>query len=41
MTSSLQSFENLDSILRDCAKNKDQKSVAEALNRFEKKEEER
>ena len=36
-----ESFENLHNILRDWAKNKEQKSLAEALNRFEKQEEER
>ena len=36
-----ESFENLDNILRDWAKDKVQKSLAEALNRFEKQEEER
>ena len=36
-----ESFENLDKILRDCAKGKVQKFLAEALNRFEKQEEER
>ena len=36
-----ESFENLDNILRDWAKDKGQKSLAEALNRFEKQEEER
>ena len=36
-----ESFENLDNILRDRAKDKGQKSLAEALNRFEKQEEER
>ena len=34
-------FENLDNILRDQAKDNGQKSLAEALNRFEKQEEER
>ena len=34
-----ESFENLDNILRDWAKEKGQKSLAEALNRFEKQEE--
>jgi len=33
-------FENLDNILRDWAKDKVQKSLVEALNRYEKKEEE-
>ena len=32
------SFENYDNILRDWAKDKVQKSLAEALNRFEKPE---
>ena len=36
-----ESFENLDNILRGWAKNKGQKSLAEALNRFEKQDEER
>ena len=36
-----ESFENLDDILRDWAKHKGQKSLAEALNKFEKQEEER
>ena len=36
-----ESFENLDNILRDWGKDKVQKSLAEALNRFEKLEEER
>ena len=31
-----ESFENLDNILRDWAKDKGQKSLAEALNRLEK-----
>ena len=35
------SFENLKNILRDWAKDKVQKRVANALNRFEKQEEER
>ena len=35
-----ESFENLDNILRDWAKDKRQKSLAEALNRLEKLEEE-
>ena len=35
-----ESFENLDNSLRDWAKDKGQKSLAEALNRFEKQEEE-
>ena len=34
-------FENLDNILHDWAKDKVQKSIAEALNRFEKPENER
>ena len=34
-------LENLDNILRDWAKDKVQKSLAEALNRFEKPENER
>ena len=34
-------FENLDNILRDWAKDKVHKSLAEALNRFEKPENER
>ena len=34
-------LENLDNILRDWAKGKVQKSLAEALNRFEKPENER
>ena len=33
--------ENLDNILRERAKDKGQKSLAKALNRFEKQEEER
>ena len=33
-----ESFENYDNILRDWAKDKAQKSLAEALNRFEKPE---
>ena len=36
-----ESFENFDNILRDWAKDKGKKSLAEALNRFEKQEEER
>ena len=32
-----ESFENLDNILRDWAEDKGQKSLAEALTRFEKK----
>ena len=35
-----ESFENLDNIFRDWAKDKVQKSLAEALNRIEKQEEE-
>ena len=36
------SFENLDNVLRDWANDKvEKKSLAEALNRFEKQEEER
>ena len=34
-------FQHLDNILRDWAKDKIQKGLAEALNRFEKQEEER
>ena len=34
-------FENLDNILRDWAKDKVKKSLAEALNRFEKPENKR
>ena len=34
-------FENLDNILRDWAKEKVQKSLAEPLNKFEKQENER
>ena len=34
-----ESFENKDNILRDWAKNKVQKSLAEALNRFHEKPE--
>ena len=34
-------FEKLDNILRDWAKDKGRKSLAEALNRFEKPENER
>ena len=37
----VESFENLDNISRDWAKDKGQKSLAEALNSFEKQEEER
>ena len=33
-----ESFDNLDNILRDWAKDKGQKSPAEAMNRFEKQE---
>ena len=36
-----ESFENLDNILRDCAKDKVQKSLVEVLNRYEKQEDER
>ena len=36
-----ETVENLDNILRGWAKDKVQKSLAEALNRFEKQEEER
>ena len=36
-----ESFENWDNILRDWTKDKVQKSIAEALNEFEKPEEER
>ena len=36
-----ESFESYDNILRDWAKNKVHKSLAEALNRFEKPENER
>ena len=36
-----ESFENLDNILRDWAKDKGQKSLVEALNRFQKQEGER
>jgi len=36
-----ESFENLDNILRDWAKDKVQKSLVEASNRHEKPEEER
>ena len=36
-----ESFENLDAILRDWAKDKVQKILAKALNRYEKHEEER
>ena len=36
-----ESFETLENMLRGWAKDKAQKSLAEALNRFEKQEEER
>ena len=36
-----ESFENLDNILRDWAKDNGQKSLADTLNRLEKQEEER
>ena len=36
-----ESFENLDNILRDWAKDKIQKSLVETLNRYEKQEEEK
>jgi len=36
-----ESFESLDNILRDWVKDKVQKSLVEALNRYEKQEEER
>ena len=36
-----ESFENYDNVLRDWAKDKVPKSLAEALNRFEKPESER
>ena len=36
-----ESFENLDNILHDCAKDKVQKGLVVALNRIEKQEEER
>ena len=36
-----ESFENPDNILRDWAKDKVQENLAEALNRFEKQEEQR
>ena len=36
-----ENFENLDNILRDWAKDKVQKSLVEALNRYEKQGEER
>lgn len=35
-----ESFQNLDNILRDWAKDKVQKGLVEALNRYEKEEEE-
>ena len=34
-------FDNLDNVLRDWVKDKARKFLAEALNRFEKQEEER
>jgi len=37
----VESSENLDNILHDWAKDKVQKSLDEALNRYEKQEEER
>ena len=37
----VESFEKLDNILRDWAKDKVQKSLVEALNRYEKQEGER
>ena len=37
----VESFENLDNILRDWAKDKGQKGLADALNKFEKQKEER
>ena len=37
----VESFENLDAILRDWAKDKVQKSLVDALNRYEKQKEER
>ena len=37
----VESFENKDNNLRDWAKEKVQKSLTEALNRFKKQEEER
>ena len=37
----VESFENQDNILRDWAKDKVQKSLAKALNRFQKPENER
>ena len=36
-----ENFKNLDNILRDWAKDKVQKSLVEALNMYEKEEEER
>ena len=36
-----ESFENLDNILRDWAKDKVQKSLAEAYNKVQKQQEER
>jgi len=36
-----ESFQNLENILRDWAKDKVQKNLVEALNRYEKQEEER
>ena len=36
-----ESFDNLDNILREWTKEKVQKSLVEALNRYEKQEEER
>ena len=36
-----ESFENVDNILRDWANDKVQKNLSEALNRFEKQDEER
>ena len=36
-----ESFENLDNILRNWAKDKVKKCIVEALNRYEKQEEER
>jgi len=36
-----ESCENLDDILRGCSKDEVQKSLGEALNRYEKQEEER
>jgi len=36
-----ESFKNLDNILHDWAKDKVQKNLVEALNRYEKQEEER